>query len=102
MIKSKTGSSSESDGADQEPGVVRSAGYSDFKQGFRDISFPSWRNRSFHLGQGQQEEDTFGHCWEWHLGEEQRSSDFSFQRALEKGAGEQLSPAPLRRRSSHT
>ena len=45
-------------------------------KGIKDISFPNWRKRSFHVGQGQGRNTHVVTVGNGTVGEEQRSSDF--------------------------
>lgn len=65
MDDRKTGSSSESKGADQGLGVARSVVRCSSRE-FRGISFPAWRKKKVLFGLRIMKEYTFGHCWEWH------------------------------------
>ena len=75
-------------------------------RGFEDISFPAWRKRSFHLGQGQGWNTQVVTVGSGTMGEEQRRSDFPCLTGQgrgfhwERGSEWGVCPARLRRMCS--
>lgn len=84
---SKTKSGSESEGADEGLGVARSSRHSDFQWGFKDIFFPAWKKRSFHLGQGPSKNAHVVTAGSGTVGGEQRNSDFPSEEVQAGGIG---------------